>query len=112
MNKYDIWLSIALIVCSLVLYFLFQGNNNYAYVYYDKELILTVDLSVEKEYKVVGYNGELVLEVKDNKLRVKKEESNYHLCSKQGFTNRGSIVCLPNKIVIEFKNNELDTVTG
>ena len=112
MNKHDVILIIIVLIIAIFMYFIFKKDNSYAYVYYDKNLILTIDLTIDNEYKINGYNGELLLEVKNKKIRVKNENSNYHLCSKQGFTNAGSIVCLPNKVVINFDNDELDTRIG
>ena len=112
MNKRDLIFITIILVISIVLYFMFNKSNNYAYVYYDNSLVLTIDLSKDESYKVKGYNGDVYLEVKDNKIRVKEEVSNNHLCSKKGFTNTGSIVCLPNKVIITFDNENLDTRVG
>lgn len=110
MNKQDIRLLIILLVITLLLFFLFKNDGNYAYVYYENNLIKTIDLGKNDIYTVDGYNDKVVLEVKNNKIRVVEEDSPFHLCSKQGYTNNVPIVCLPNKIVIDFKTNELDTV--
>lgn len=113
MNKSDIKLILIIIVISLVLFLFFNLNSaSNAYVYYDNELVLTIDLNKDDIYSVMGFNGEVKIEVKNNKLRVIKEESPLHLCSSEGFKNKGSIVCLPNKIVISFSNEELDAVIG
>lgn len=113
MNKSDLKLIICVLVFSII-FLLFSNfkKNNYAYVYYDNDLVLKINLSKDDNYKVEGYNGEVLIEVKNNKLRVYKENSPLHICSKQGFTNTGSIVCLPNKIVINFQSKELDAVIG
>lgn len=113
MNKSDIKLIVIVLFISVILLLLFKiKTNNYAYVYYDNSLVLEINLNKDEKYRVEGYNGEVLIEVKDNKLRVYKENSPLHICSKQGFTNNGSIVCLPNKIVITFDNNELDAIVG
>lgn len=113
MNKSDIKLIVIVLFISVILLLLFKiKTNNYAYVYYDNSLVLEINLNKDEKYRVEGYNGEVLIEVKNNKLRVSKENSPLHICSKQGFTNNGSIVCLPNKIVITFDNNELDATVG
>jgi len=113
MNRSDIKLIIILLFISIILLlFLRIKDNNYAYVYYDNSLVLKIDLKDDNTYKVDGFNGEVIIEVKDNRLRVLEENSPLHICSKQGFTNNGSIVCLPNKIVITFDNENLDTIVG
>ena len=69
-----------------------------------------------KTYVVQGSLGDVDIEVKDQKVRVEKENSPYHLCSIQGWVSDANtpIVCLPNNIVvvIETKDSQddLDTV--
>ena len=113
MNKSDLKLIIGVLIVSISL-LLFKNidNNNYAYVYYDSKEVLKIDLRVDDDYKVNGYNGEVLIEVKNNMLRVSDENSPLHICSKQGWMNTGSIVCLPNKIVINFDSEKLDAVVG
>ena len=112
MNKYDFIVITTALLISLLLFITFKSSNsNYAYVYYESKLIKTIDLNSNNEYEIDGYNGKVLIEVKNGKLRVKEENSPLHICSKQGFTNSGSIVCLPNKIVINFRD-DLDTRTG
>lgn len=116
MNKHDVKLIIGLFLISIIFIFIIKNidtNEKEAFVYYENKLILTIDLRVNKEYIVEGYNGNLIVEVKDNKIRVKEEESPLHLCSKQGFIDSSfePIVCLPNKIIIKLENKtDLDTI--
>lgn len=113
MNKSDIKLILIILIFSfLLLVFANKDNSSYAFVYFDNKEILKIDLSINKEYVVQGFNGDVLIEVKDNKLRVKEEDSPLHICSKQGFVNRGQIVCLPNKVVITFGNDEIDTIVS
>jgi len=113
MNKNDIKLVFVLILVILI-FFLFKDINDakekIAKVYYADKLIKTISLSFDGEYTVLGDNGEVVIEVKDNKIRVVEETSQRNLCSKQGYGD--VIICLPNKIVIKVENsdNELDGV--
>lgn len=112
MNKNDIKLVIILLIIIIIFFVIksFDNNdNNVANVYFENEIIKTIDLSIDKEYVVKGYNGDVVLEVLDNKIRVKEENSLRHLCSKQGYGD--VIICLPNKIIIKVeKELELDGV--
>lgn len=113
MNKNDIKLIIILLTIILA-FFIYKNINNskekIAKVYYNNDLIKTISLSEDNIYTVEGYNGEVVIEVKNRKIRVIKETSEKNLCSKQGYGE--IIVCLPNKIVIKVENdnNELDGV--
>ncbi len=122
MNKYDkmfIGILILLVIClyipSLVLKFNHATNNKMVVVYYRDEEIMRQKLSEDKTYVVDGALGDVVIEVKDDKVRVEKEDSPYHICSIQGWVEDGStpIVCLPNEIVVRIiydEDVEVDTV--
>lgn len=49
-----------------------------------------------------GTLGDVIIEVKDNKIRVQEETSPYNICSIQGWVEyaRVPIVCLPNHVMI------------
>lgn len=114
MNKNDlklILIIVILIIISFILYFILKDKSGYAYVYYENDLIEVIDLSIDNTYTVSGYNGEVVIEVKDEMIRVIKETSPSNLCSKQGFikNNNESLICLPNKIIITI-GEDVDTM--
>ena len=115
MNKSDFKLVGILLIISLIgiLGFkFFSKSGTSAYVYHDGNLVLTIDLSIDKEYVVDGDLGDVVIAVRDGKIKVEDETSPLHLCSKQGFIDSStqSIVCLPNKIVINIGDDEFDAV--
>ena len=120
MNKSDWKLVISLvlvIIISFTLLLLVKNNNTpkKALVYYENELVLEIDLSLkgEHEYHVSGYNGDILIKTNDNKIKVEKENSSNHICSKQGYIDSSYevLVCLPNKVVIKIEDNkEIDTV--
>jgi hypothetical protein len=106
MNKSDMKLvGVLLIVISLIFIFInvTKEEGGVAEVYYKDEIILNVDLSIDGEYVVDGELGDVILEVKDNKIRVKRENSPRNICSKEGFIGDSSrvLICLPNKITIK-----------
>lgn len=113
MNKNDIKL-IVFVLLFIALSFIFLHRPkllaNMANVYYKSELIMSIDLSINNIYEVNGDNGIVKIEVNDNKIRVIEEISNYNICSKQGYIkNKGeSIICLPNKIIIELPSDDID----
>ncbi len=116
MNKADKVLILFLFGFGLLGLFFSQkrASSSYAEVYYQKELILQIDLETDlKQYKVKGKLGDVYLEAGDGKIRVIEENSPKHLCSRQGFVKRkgDTIVCLPNEIVIVLKGEkEMDTI--
>lgn len=106
MNKSDIKLIVilfAFIFGILIFTNVTKKKGTVAEVYYEDQLITYIDLSIDKEYVVNGELGDVVLEVKDNMIRVKKENSPRHICSKEGFIGDSSrtLICLPNKIIIK-----------
>ena len=115
-NKFDIVLIISIICISGICILISSLNNSqgeYALVYYDNKLVKKIDLSIDKNYNIKGYNGNVKIVVKDKKIKVDSEFSPLHLCSKQGYISKSyeTIVCLPNKIVIEIDSKkEIDTV--
>lgn len=120
MNRQDIILAIIIFILGisflLVTKLIALDNPSKADVYYDSKKILTIDLSISKakKYTVKGYNGDVVIEADKYKIRVIKETSPLHLCSKQGWINSSlqTIVCLPNKIIIKIvsTNEQVDAV--
>ncbi len=115
MKKADIVLIIILLLISLsiTLFFHFNKSNQklMAHVYNNGVLVYTFkDLSKDETYTTQGTNGEVVIEVKDGKVRIVKETSPLNICSKQGWSNSPAkpLVCLPNKVVVEIvgKNND------
>lgn len=119
MNKNDVKLILGILVVTIIPILIFsiidQKSDKIAVVYYRNEVIKTIDLSKKenKEYTVEGENGKVVIEVNQDKIRVKQENSPLHICSKQGYISKSTetIVCLPNKIVIQIKEKDtIDTV--
>lgn len=116
MNKNDIKLILIvmfIVIISFVIIFINRGKGETATVYYEDKIIKKIDLSTDGEYTVSGYLGDVVLEVKDNRIRVKEENSNNHICSKEGYiSDKGSsLICLPNKIIVKIENDkEIDEV--
>ena len=115
MNKSDLKLVFVLLIVSIigvVVFKLIGKIGGSALVYYDGELIKTIDLSIDNKYVVNGDNGDVVIVVSGGKIKVDTENSPLHLCSKQGYISNTyeSIVCLPNKIVINISGDELDAV--
>ncbi len=116
MNKKDFLLIIVVIIIISIMFIftnMTKEKGDTAEVYYEDKLILQIDLNIDKEYTVQGFLGDVVIEVKDKKVRVKKENSPQHICSKEGFISDSSkaLICLPNKIVIKIVGtSELDGV--
>ena len=142
MKKSDYILIIILAVVSLVAYLLMRqflnstnAEDGTAIVLYKDNPILEIYLidgsytiidnsnvvSIDEDefiYIVTGVNGDVVIEYKDNKVRVIEETSPKHICRIQGWSSSPltPITCLPNNIVIIIKadlgDDQPDDITG
>lgn len=120
MNKADKLFVGCIILFSLLFYIPFiisgiqdQNKRKEVVVNYKNQEILRKNMHENAVYTVVGTLGEVQIEVKDEAVRVEKENSPYHLCSIQGWikdTGR-PIICLPNEIVVQIEASE-DTEDG
>ncbi len=114
MNRVDFKLIFLVLFISISSLILLKNNDlKIAYVYYENNLILKLPLNKNKIYTVDGFNGEVVIEVKDNKVRIIEETSPLNICSKMGFIKESyeSLICLPNKIIVTIESNKkIDTI--
>ena len=135
MKKSDMILIGVLLLMALISFFVFREITNdtaevdgTAIVYYNNDKILEINLedgtyvivdssriiSVDLENKLYHVEGSnpygVLIEYKNNKVRVIDEESPKHICQTQGWSNSplSPITCLPNNIiiVIESKSDE------
>jgi hypothetical protein len=62
------------------------------------------------DYKIDGVRQEVFIEVdfEQNRLRVFEEESPLNVCSKQGWSTAVPLICLPNKVRVEFDSDTSD----
>jgi len=66
---------------------------------------------------VKGPEGNTTIEIKDRKVRISDSPCSNKLCIKQGWITGGSIVCLPNRVVVTVGNKDRqkdgpDAITG
>lgn len=106
--------ALALIFLVLSLVFLSMPASNRAKVYSENELVLELDLSKDGEYQIENGDNWNILTIKDGKLCVSSASCPTQDCVKCGAKNSGApIVCLPNRMVIEFADTEeLDALAG
>lgn len=119
MNRSDKVLALFILLLAILTYlpiYLYDHpEDKVAVVYYRNKEMMRIDLFKNDRYHITGKKGDMIIEVKNGKIAVTKENSPYHLCSMQGFVSSFAepIICLPNEIVIciEEKNQEeLDVV--
>ena len=104
-----------LLVCTVLSLFLLQsGQADFAEIYSDGKLIYTVDLRIDQEKTIEGPYGTNVITVKDGAIAVTRADCPDGYCMKRGFCSGGTeIVCLPNRMVIQFKaEQDIDAAVG
>lgn len=85
-----------------------KKENKIANVYLKNEVILSIDLSKEKEereIKISGTHGEMKLGVKKDHICVKESSCPHKYCINQGYTSSFPIVCSFNDITIKIESS-------
>jgi hypothetical protein len=67
--------------------------------------LYVLPIEQERMLMVDGPQGKTIIEIKNQKLRVKDSPCPKKQCVKHGWIERGVIACLPNKIVIAISND-------
>ena len=108
-------LALALILCiGLSILTLGGEETTQAQITSGGKVIRIVDLHIDQEFTVETSDGYNVVTVKDGKIAVTEASCPDHYCMARGFCNSGTqIVCLPNRLVIEFlAEQEIDGIVG
>ena len=78
------------------------------------KLLYTLPLSQPTRLEIVSSNGTNVITVSDGKVAVTEADCPDKHCVRRGFCDRGvQIVCLPNRLVLEFTGGQtVDGISG
>lgn len=77
--------------------------------------VYTLSLAVDQVIAIEGISGRTILEIKNNRARIKEAPCDNKLCVNQGWIAKGAIVCLPNNIVVfvgSGTRKDIDAITG
>ena len=119
-KKMDIVIIAVLILLSFTPHLIFfktsqkSSKNNYAIIQVDGKIHKKIGLSNVKKSEKVNLNlpnGKNTLLIKNNSIQMKSANCNDALCVKQGNISKvgQTIICLPHKLIIEIKGDELDS---
>lgn len=119
-KKMDIVIIAVLLILSFTPHLIFfktsqkGSKNNYAIIQVDGKIHKKIDLSKVKKSEKVNLNlpnGKNTLLIKNNSIQMKSANCNDALCVKQGNISKvgQTIICLPHKLIIEIKGDELDS---
>lgn len=119
-KKMDIVIIVLLLIISFTPHLIFfktsqkGSKNNYAIIKVDGKIHKKIDLSKVKKSEKVNLNlpnGKNTLLIKNNSIAMDSANCNDALCVKQGNISKvgQTIICLPHKLIIEIKGDELDS---
>ncbi len=87
-----------------------QDKSEFAYVYYNGEMIKEMNLNENASFEFYSEYGEGVVEVTvlDNRVAITKETSPHNICSKQGYVDINIIplICLPNRVEVRSSQSD------
>ena len=125
-NKLDIVIITVLTVISLVLglfiYLVPKDSGKSVSIYIKGQMEYSLPLDEDKtltlhpgEYDrkndtFPSLLGEMVIEIKDGRIRVEKEDSPLHVCSKQGWVSLPNfpITCAPNYVMVVIESGDVN----
>lgn len=92
----------------ILLLSLSKRDNLAAEIYYDDELIMTINLDKEAEYIITGDVSDLIIKTDINEIWVSESGCPDLVCVHQGHikSTASVITCLPNKIYIKVIGGE------
>ncbi len=69
-----------------------------------------VEITLLGAFELDGTRQEVVISVdfSQNRIKVKEEESPLNICSKQGWSTAVPLICLPNRVRVEFDSSQSD----
>ncbi len=75
-----------------------------AYVYQEGKLVKS--LRLDKDQEIIILNGEMLIEIKEGRIRVRESDCPRKICVNTGWikTPGQVIVCVPNKVLVEIKS--------
>lgn len=118
-KKMDIVIIVVLIISSFIPHFIYSSvgsknnKNLYATIKVDGEIHNTIDLPTTSEEKFIiqTENGTNTILVNNNEINIVHADCKDELCVKQGSISKigKTLICLPNKLIIEIKGDEYDS---
>jgi hypothetical protein len=123
MKKADIIIIVVLLVLAMAGFGVSQlmYNHKYATKYVDiyvqnklKEHILVKDKNFTKKIEIKTELGTNVIEISNDGAKMISADCHDKICVKEGFKDKNgqTIVCLPNKVVVEIKGEDKAKIDG
>ena len=117
--KTKFWISligILLAICTALSFWLFRPGQqaDTVTVISDGQVLHTLSLYTDQTLTIRSANGTNTVTIKNGKIAVTEADCPDGHCMARGFCDRGAqIVCLPNRLVIQFSDTkQLDGIAG
>lgn len=81
-------------------------------VYADDKTAYVLPLDEDHVVSVRGPLGDSVVEIKNGKVHMQDSPCPREICIRQGWTDRGAITCLPNKVMVTVQEDGHDPREG
>lgn len=95
---------LALIITSFILMFTLRKKDNlYVNIYKESNIIYSIPIKEDRVIELDGYESHMIIEIKDESVRVKESGCHNQICVNVGFIkNFGeTITCMPNLVFVK-----------
>ena len=95
---------LALIITSFILMFTLRKKDNlYVNIYKESNIIYSIPIKEDKVIELDGYESHMIIEIKNESVRVKESGCHNQICVNVGFIkNFGeTITCMPNLVFVK-----------
>ncbi len=101
----DVILIIFLLIIAVFITVLIRDNISVKQVEisYHNKLVVSTPLNKDR---IIELDEGIIIEIKDNKVRIKESTCKNKYCVKQGWNNSFPIICVPNEIAVVIKSKQ------
>ena len=117
--KTRFWIAIIaalVLICTAATVLLFRPGTpaDSVTILSEGKVLYTLPLSIDRTVQITSANGTNTVTIQDGKVAVTEADCPDRHCMARGYCDNGaSIVCLPNRLVIQFADNAaIDGVVG
>lgn len=89
-----------------------KTDNSNVYIEVDGKLIYILPINKDKKIFVKGALGLTEIEIKNKMVRIVNSPCKNKNCVKQGWINKGTIICLPNRVTVRVGNDNKHKIDG
>ena len=89
-----------------------KTDNSNVYIEVDGKLIYILPINKDKKIFVKGALGLTEIEIKNKMVRIVNSPCKNKNCVKQGWINKGTVICLPNKVIVRVGNDNKHKIDG